>query len=113
MPPLFGFLLKQHENSSMFSWGRRYVRVDDKRGVLWYGKSANARPSAVLPLCDVSVLEPPASGAPDSLSFIVCCPPMRLTLRAADPVEFAVWVSSLRECASEWRRRTAEEMRRL
>ena len=122
MPPLFGMLLKQHAHSTMFSWGRRYVNVDDRRGVLWYAKGAHAQPSAILPLCDVLVLihGQPDGSAPDlmpqtegGLEFVVSCPPMRLTFRAADPTDLAVWVSSIRECARAWKIRTDNEQRRL
>jgi hypothetical protein len=112
LPPTFGWLLKQHSHSMLLAWGRRYVRIDDQRGVVWYAKSATARPSAVMPLGDVQVITPHTI---DDLSFVVSCPPIRLTLRASDQAELAVWVSSLRECASAWKRRTDDEahLRRL
>ena len=74
---------------------------------MWYSKGRDCRPSAVMPLADVEVKMSEDDEA-DPLKFTVSCPPIRLTLRAADAIELAVWVSSLQECASAWKRRVEE-----
>lgn len=108
MPPLFGWLMKEHASSTVFSWGRRWVCVNDKRGEVWYSKGKECKPSAVMPLADVTVTK----AETDDLSFVVSCPPMRLTLRASDAIELAVWMSSLQECAGAWKRKVEEDRRR-
>ena len=103
MPPLFGFLLKTHSRSTFFSRGKRYVHIDDRKGVIWYSKGRKKEPSAVLPLADVTVVHSDQQRGPARLQFVVQAPSTRLVLQAADDIELAVWVSSLRECASAWR----------
>jgi len=103
----FGWLTKEHSASTLFACGRRWVEVNDRRGEMWYSKGRDCRPSAVMPLADVEVKMSEEDDA-DPLKFTVSCPPIRLTLRAADAIELAVWVSSLQECASAWKRRVEE-----
>ena len=42
LPKLQGVLQKRHQHSCLADWGTRYLRVDDRRGVIYYFRSRGA-----------------------------------------------------------------------
>ena len=42
LPKLQGSLQKRHQHSCLADWGTRYLRVDDRRGVIYYFRSRGA-----------------------------------------------------------------------
>ena len=82
---LYGWLKKK---SSGGAWNKRYFFVDETRGTLGYAKShkgRGAKPSAVLPIADITRIE--AVRGSDIAAFTIVCPPIHLTVAAVNPKE--------------------------
>jgi hypothetical protein len=105
---LYGWLKKR--SSSGGSWKKRYFFVDETRGTLGYAKSARGRgskPSAVLPIADITRIEPFAG---EPCAFVIACPPIHLTVCAISVKERKVWMKQLEMRCDVWRVRQAQKM---
>lgn len=67
--PMRGWLSKRHNKDSAFKqldWAMRFFAVDDVRGTLAYSKGEKRKPSAILPLADISKARRPCVCCPDA-----------------------------------------------
>ena len=106
---LYGWLGKRHA-SKKDGWGRRYFTVDEARGTLSYSKSNShkSKSSAVVPLADVTaVTKLDSEGGACQLK--ISCPPMHLTVRAANEEEQKHWVNQLQLRVDIWRAKAASK----
>ena len=104
---LFGWLKKRNSRNG---WHKRYFFVDESRGTLAYAKSHKGRgskPSAVLPLADVTRIE---TIPHEPNAFVISCPPIHLTVAAVSVKERRNWVRQLEMRMEVWRARQAEKM---
>ena len=85
---LHGWLKKRHvrDKSLQKQWARRYFSVDEQRGTLSYSKSEGRRANVILPLCDVTSVRALDIDVYGPFCFVISCPPLQLTVRAADQV---------------------------
>ncbi|KAL1525798.1 hypothetical protein AB1Y20_020638 [Prymnesium parvum] len=109
---LQGWLFKRHQHKKGVTsqWAPRYFQVDEARGTLSYAKSESKKATVVLPLADVTTVKPVDSGPAGQkrdkemkYAFVIICPPVQLTVRAADRQSFHSWIDGLLMRASEWR----------
>ena len=103
---LYGWLKKRNSRGA---WSKRYFYVDEARGTLAYAKShkgRNSKPSAVLPLADITRIEP------DTLpsAFVISCPPIHLTVQAVSIKERKNWIRQLELRVDVWKLKQAEKM---
>jgi len=96
----FGWLQKKHHKGN--GWAKRYFFVDETRGTLSYAKhpSRKKNPSAVLPIADITKLEPCED---NPCAFIIRCPPIHLTVAAVSAKERKTWMQQLELRAEVWR----------
>ena len=105
---LYGWLKKK---SSGGAWNKRYFFVDETRGTLGYAKShkgRGAKPSAVLPIADITRIE--AVRGSDIAAFTIVCPPIHLTVAAVNPKERKNWMRQLEMRGDLWKQRQREKM---
>ena len=106
---LYGWLRKKHHKAGNH-WARRYFFVDERRGTLSYSKAVSgrgAKPSAVLPLADITRLE---ALDEDPCAFVIRCPPIHLTVAAVSTKERKNWMAQLELRIDIWRLKQAEKV---
>lgn len=113
---LSGWCYKRHARAPSSSpetrqWGRRYVKVDDRRGTIGYAHWEDGQPSSVLALQDVTAVRAlPGSSATSHPGFEVCAPPLSLKIRIVGPDdEQSAWIGSLERRVQHWRLKAAAE----
>ena len=107
--PLRGWLQKRHARQATtqaLQWAGRFFSVDDVRGTLSYSKGEKKKPSAILPLADVTEVKPLETGGNVGDSpwcFVISCPPVHFTVRAKDSDEREMWLQGLRSRSAKWK----------
>eukprot|EP00325_Prymnesiales_sp_UTEX-LB-985_P027600 CAMPEP_0174714616 /NCGR_PEP_ID=MMETSP1094-20130205/18617_1 /TAXON_ID=156173 /ORGANISM="Chrysochromulina brevifilum, Strain UTEX LB 985" /LENGTH=387 /DNA_ID=CAMNT_0015914005 /DNA_START=51 /DNA_END=1214 /DNA_ORIENTATION=- len=102
-PRLYGWLQKQHRASRPHGsqWARRYFFFDEKQGTLGYAKGPGKPLSIVLPIADVTRIEPINYNS-DSCAFLIYCPYYHLTVAASSIQERDYWVAQLELRMNAW-----------
>ena len=103
---LYGWLKKR---TSGGSWNKRYFFVDETRGTLGYSKAVknkSSKPSAVLPIADITRVEK----GDEPCEFKISCPPIHLTVAAASVKQRKMWVKQLEMRAELWRARQSAKI---
>lgn len=101
LPALEGYLLKKHHTSTVRNWGKRWVEVDDSRGLLCYYRSQAASSeratggSFALPLDEIESVEPVNGSDGLNCIRIVAKGKRTLVLKAPDKARCDAWVQGL------------------
>ena len=106
--PLRSWLHKRHQKDASvqtLQWAWRFFSVDDVRGTLSYSKSEKRKPSAILPLADITNVKVLEGGKMGDFQwcFLISCPPVHFTVRAKDFEERDFWLHGLSARAAKWK----------